>query len=96
MRYFAHSGNKVGHRHPAKEHLAGVGRLAEAFAGSAAWKEQAVLSRFSMTSASMPIFFRRGCAARKKAWITGRLADGGKALGGRLCPSLLQVLPESA
>ncbi len=44
MRYLAHSGNKVGHRHPAKEHLTSVGRLAEAFAGSAWWKEEAALS----------------------------------------------------
>lgn len=41
---FAHSENKVGRKHPAKEHLASVAKFAEEFAGKAWWKEEAVLS----------------------------------------------------
>ncbi len=41
---YAHSGNKVGNKHPAKEHLAGVAGFAEEFAGTAWWREEAALS----------------------------------------------------
>jgi len=44
MDFYAHSGNKTGRRHLAKEHLRRVAELAQGFAANRTWSDEAILS----------------------------------------------------